>query len=235
MDLSTLPPIGRNGLINSVRNLGGMSVTGWRPVDPSATFCAGQLAKLGTDSNGNTVVQVVSSTSDKPIGVFFTHNTTTFYRPSVAEEHTFGENADAPMIIYVNPYVKAGSYIVTNGSGTTYTENTDYTINTTNGAITNLGAGISSTATVYVTYLYKDQNLSGINQVLGSGKAALLEGIGDIATLMYDTTATWTLNADVKFNSSGYFIASGASSAIGKVTKVPTASDPELHIKLNLA
>ncbi len=231
MDLTTLPPIGRNGLINSVRNLSSMVVTGWRTVDPTATFYAGQLAVMGASGVTN-----VTAVGNKPIGVFFTHNNTTFYRPSFEEEHTFGENTSAPTVIYVNPYVKASSYIVTDGASTTYTESTDYSINATNGAITNLGVAIGATATVYVTYLYKDLNLSGINQVLGSGCAALLEGVGDIATLMYDTTATWTLNADVQFTSAGYFTTAVSGSAtIGKVMKVPTASDPELYVKLNLA
>lgn len=234
MDLSTMPSVGRTGIRSAVRNLSSMSITGWRKIDPSAAFVAGQLAKLGT-LNNEPVVQTVSSTGDVAIGIFFTENTTLFYRPSVAEEHTFGENAAAPNDIYLNPYVKADSYIVTDGASTTYTLTTDYTINTTNGVVTNALAAIGATGTVYVTYLYKDINLSGINQPLGSGKSALMEGVGDIATLAYDTTCAWTLNAVVYYDATGYLTTTAGSSAIGIVTKVPTSSDPELHAKLDLA
>lgn len=241
-DFSVLPPIGRTGINNGtgVRRLSNMPVTGWRDVSPTATFVAGQLATLTTDSNGKVVVETVNSTSDKVIGVFFTDNSTTFYRAAYAEEHTFGENAAAPNVIYVNPYVKASSYVVSNAADTAtahlYTETTDYTVDTTSGAITNTLVGIAATATVYVTYMYKDINLSGINQVLGSGKAALLEDFGEIATIQYDTTSAtaYTLNAAIYYNSSGYFTATSGSSAIGFITKVPTADDPELYIKLDL-
>lgn len=235
MDLSILPSIGRTGIRSAVRNLSSMVLTGWRKIDPSVNFVAGQLAKLGTDTNGNVVVQVVTGTVDKPIGVLYTENTTLFYRPSVAEEHTFGENVSAPNNIYIKPYVKTGTVRVTNSAGSAYTLTTDYTVDLTNGIVTNTGVGITSTGTVYVTYLYKDPNLSGINQPLGSGAAALLEGIGDIATLAYDTTCAWTLNAAVYFDANGYLTATSGSASIGKITKVPTASDPELHVKLNLA
>ncbi|GEM_PF-4304555 len=241
-DFSVLPPIGRTGINNGtgVRRLSNMPVTGWRDVSPTATFVAGQLATLATDSNGKVVVETVNSTGDKVIGVFFTDNTTTFYRSAYAEEHTFGENAATPNVIYVNPYVKASSYVVCNAADTAtasrYTETTDFTIDVTSGAITNTLVGIGATATVYVTYMYKDINLSGINQTLGSGKAALLEDFGEIATLQYDTTSAtaYALNGSIYYNSSGYFTATSGSSAIGFITKVPTADDPELYIKLDL-
>ena len=235
-DFSVLPPIGRTGINNgnAVRRLSNMPVTGWRDVDPAATFTAGQLAKLATVS-GNVMVQTVNNTSNKPIGIFFTDNTTTFYKPSYKEVHTFGENATTPTIVYVQPYVKTATYVVANVSGTPYTEGVDYSINITNGAITNLGVGIGATATIYVTYMYKDINLSGLNQTLGSGKAAILEEVGEIATIQYETEATtaYTLGASIYFNSNGYLTADSGSSAIGYITKVPSADDPELYVKLN--
>jgi hypothetical protein len=241
-DYSTLPPIGRTG-INSgtgVRRLSNMPVTGWRDVSPSASFVAGQLGTLTTDSNGKVVVETVDSTADKVIGVFFTDNTTTFYSAAYAEEHTFGENAATPNVIYVKPYVKASSYVVcstaSTATGVRHTETTDFTIDTTSGAITNTLVGIAATSTVYVTYMYKDVNLSGINQTLGSGKAALLEEVGEIATIQYSTTSAtaYVLGASIYYDSSGYLTATSGSSAIGFITKVPTADDPELYVKLAL-
>lgn len=241
-DFSVLPPIGRTGINNGsgVRRLSNMPVTGWRDVSPTATFVAGQLGTLTTDANGKVVVETVNSTSDKVVGIFFTDNTTTFYKSAYAESHTFGENAATPNVIYVNPYVKASSYVVNSAASTAtatnYTETTDYTVDVTSGAITNNLVAIAATATVYVTYLYKDINLSGINQTLGSGKAALLEEVGEIATIQYDTTSAtaYALGSSIYYNSSGYLTATTGSSAIGFITKVPTAADPELYVKLAL-
>ncbi len=242
MDFSVLPPIGRTGVNNgnAVRRLSNMTVTGYREVDPAATFMAGQLATLATvDSVPK--VQLVDGTGDTVVGVFFTDNTTTFYRPSYAEEHTFGENAATPNVIYVNPYVKASSYnvnsVASTASGTTYVDTTAYSIDVTSGAITNLLSGaIAATGTVYVTYLYKDINLSGLNQVLGSGKAALLEEVGEIATLRYDTTSTtaYALNGIIYSAANGYMTATSGGKTLGYITKVPTADDPELWVKLAL-
>jgi hypothetical protein len=234
MSNGILPPLGRNGIVNAVRRLSNMPVTGWREVDPAATFVAGQMAKLAT-VNGKVMVQTVSATSDKVVGMFFTNNTTYFYRTVVLEEHTFGENVSAPNIVYVKPYVKAASYVVYADDQTTpKTETTDYTIDVTSGAITRVAIG--ATDTVYVTYQYKDVDLSGINQVVGSGKAALLEEIGEVATTTYDTTSAtaYTLGANIYKNATGYLTATSAGSAIGFITKAPTADDPELHVKLNL-
>lgn len=233
-DLSTLPAIGRNGVRDAVQSLGGMQLTGWRDIDASATFVAGQLATLSTDSNGKVVVVAVSGTGDVPIGVFATSSTTTFYRPVAAEAHAIGEDVNNPTLITLNnPYVKASSYVVRNaGTGDAYTETTNFTINTTNGVITNVN--IADTTEITVSYLYKDVNLSGINQVLGSGKAALLEQVGEIATLMYDPTAAWALNAAVKFTAGGLLTVGGGSATIGKVTKAPTFDDPAVHVLLDL-
>jgi hypothetical protein len=233
MSNGILPPLGRTGLVGGVRRISDMTVTGWRPVDPAANFIQGQLAKLNTVS-GQVLVQTVSGTSDKVVGMFFTDNTTVFYRPSFREVHTFGENPSAPNDVYLMPYVKTASYSVQNLAGTPYTETTNFTLNTTNGILTNVNMG--ATATVYVSYMYKDVNLSGINQTLGSGMAALLEGVGEIGTLAYDTSSAtaYALNAAIYFNATGYLTSASGSTAIGYITKAPTADDPELRVKLSL-
>jgi hypothetical protein len=235
-DLSTMPAIGRNGVRDAVQNMGGMQLTGWRDIDVAAVFVAGQLAKLGTDANGKVCVQPVSAVTDAPIGVFVTSNTTTFYRPESAEAHVIGEDIDAPNSIALKkPYVKGASYVVRDAlTGVAYVEGAaaDYTINVINGVITNVA--IPNATAILVSYHYKDVNLSGINQVLGSGKAALLEQVGAVATLMYDPTAAWTLNAAVKFTADGLFTVGGASATIGRVTKAPTFDDPAIHVLLDL-
>ena len=229
-DLSTLPSLGRNGVRQAVHNISGMVLSGWRDIDASATFLAGQLAKLGTDSKGNVVVQAVSGTGDKPVGIFVNSNTTTFYRPIVKQPFTVGA---ASSTFDIKPYVLSGSFILeAAASGTDYTVTTNYTVNLTNGVVTNVN--ITEGTAVLASYRYKDINLSGINQVLGSGKAALLENNGELSTLVYDTSCAWTLNASVYFTAGGLLTSTSGSSAIGYVSKAPTYSDPRLNVVLAL-
>ena len=233
-DLSILPSIGRSGLRNSVKVLSGMYLTGWRGVDPSVNFFAGQVAKLGTDSQGQVVVTPVSAVADPVIGMFFTSNSTSFFRPVAKEAHKVGENPASPNTITLNKaLIKADTVIVkSKDEQTTYAAPAKYTINLTNGVITIVD--IAAETELVISYLYKDITLSGVNQVLGSGKCALVEGVGEISTLVYDSTAAWALGAAVKFTATGLLTVGGASATIGTVTKAPTYDDPSLHVKLNL-
>jgi len=229
-DLSVLAPLGRNGIVNSVRKLSGNIVPGWRDVDSSADFIAGMVAAL---SGGKLVV--ADASTQHFIGLFNCHKTTSFYRPIVDEEVTF--TGAASSIALDNAYVKSNATTkVTNSTGlTTYTYTTAYTLNLTNGLIIQTSTGsIGTTATVLVSYLYKDINLTGVDQTLGSGKASTIEGNGEIATQVYDTSAAWAENAHVTVSALG-LPTIGGSYVIGFVTKVPTASDPELHFQMRLA
>jgi len=235
--MPTLPDIGRNGLVNSVRRLSGLNNPGYRDVDSSADFIAGMVANLEADSNGNPVLTVGNATDTALIGIFFCHKTTSFYRPITDEAQTFGTSPNSSTVVYLShANVKSSSYKVTDGDSTTYTETTDYTVNTTNGTVTRTSTGsIGSTDTIYVTYSYQDPDLTGIDQTLGSGMAATLEDAGEIATLVYDTSVAYTLMGSLYCNASGYLTSTnGGGSVVGKVTKVPTSSDPELRYKLSL-
>jgi hypothetical protein len=232
-----LPDLGRNGLVNSIRRLNGFNNPGYRAVDASANFIAGMVANLEADSDGNPVLTVANATDTQIIGLFFCHKTTNFYRPIVAEAQTFGTTPNTSFLVYLNHAVlKADSTKVTDAAGTPYTVTTDFSVNVTNGVITRTSTGaIGATDTVYVTYLYTDPNLTGIDETLGSGCAATLEDRGEAATLVYDTSVTYTLMGSLYANAEGYLtITSGGGSVVGKVTKVPTADNPELHFKLTV-
>ena len=240
----TLPDIGRNGLVNSVRRLSGLTNPGYRAVDSAASFIAGMVAVLGADANGNPVLKVADNTSDGDvIGLFYCHKTVNFYRPIVAEEQTFGDSPNTAVIAYLsNANIKADSIMVssTGDMSALFTEDTDWEVGSlVNGYINNLGVGIAADQTVYVSYLYEDPNLTGIDQTLGSGLAATLEDHGEIATLVYDTSAPFALNGDVVINADGYLSYAGAAGAVGskvvgRVTKAPTSEDPELRFKLTV-
>ena len=246
--MATLPDLGTNGLVNSIRKISGTTNPGYRKVASTASFIAGNVAILST--NGTTgepelAVANASSTAAQIIGLFYCHKTTSFYRPVVMEAVTFGTSPNTATIGYLSHATlvgAAGTYIIVSSTGTTlnkdFTYTTDFTINYINGTITRVaGQAIGATATVYVTYYYTDPNLIGIDQTLGSGMAATLEDRGECATLAYDTgSATkYVLNGLLYSNATGYITATnGGGGSIGKITKVPTAEDPELHFKLSL-
>lgn len=236
MSTPTLPDIGRNGLVNSVRRLSGLTNPGYRKVGSSEAFIAGNVANLEADSDGNPVLTTANATDTAIIGIFYCHKTTNFYRPIIAESQTFGTSPNTSSVIYLDhANIKASSYKVTTPAGVAWTETTHYIMNTTNGAITRTSTGIGASDTVLVTYLYEDPDLTGVDQTVGSGCAATLEENGEIATLVYDPSKTYTLMGSLYSNATGYLTsANGGGSVVGKVTKLPTAEDPELHFKLTV-
>jgi hypothetical protein len=233
---TTLPDIGRNGLVNSVRRLSGLNNPGYRKVDSSADFIAGMVANLEADANGDPVLTVANATDTAIVGIFYCHKTTSFYRPITAESKTFGTSPNTATVIYLDhANVKSGSVRVTTSLGVPWTETTHYVVSTTNGYITRTSTGIGASDTVLVSYLYQDPDLSGIDQTLGSGMAATLEDNGEIATLVYDTAKAYTLMGSLYSDANGYLTSTnGGGSVVGKCTQVPTASDPELRYKLTV-
>ena len=238
---NVLPPIGRAGLRNAVRKLTtSMIITGWRDVDPEAQFISGMVATLA-EVDGKPKVQVADN-GKVPVGLFFCHKTVDFYEPLVAFKATFGEWEGNPNSVRTMPYLKTGSVRVTDLDGNPYTATTDYTVDLTSGVITRVfdeeGEGeddaIGEDETVLVYARYRHPDLTGIDQTLGSGKVALLEGNGEIATLVYDTTVSYALGDDVKFNNDGVLCTGGGNAVVGKVTKVPTSDNSELHVKVTL-
>jgi len=232
-----LPDLGRNGLVNSVRRLTGLNNPGFRAVYSTANFIAGMVAKLEADANGDPVLKVADADDTNIIGLFYCHKCTNFYVPVVDEVKTFSESPNTVWTILLgHANVKSGSvkvYNVTKSEATT-----DFTVNTTNGIVTRTSTGshiIAATDTVKVSYLYEEPTLTGIDQTLGSGLAATLEDRGDIATLVYDTAQTYTIMQSLYSNADGYLTnQSGGGSIVGKVTKPPTADNPELWFKMTV-
>jgi hypothetical protein len=209
--------------------LSGNIVTGWRDVASAANVIAGYIATL--DSDGNAAVADDSST--QILGLFYCHKTTSFYRPVIDESITF--TGDNTSVTLNNANLQSGSVRVTDSDGSAYTLTTDYTVNVTNGIITHVSTGsIGSTETVLVDYRYQDPNLAGLDQTLGSGRASIIEGAGEIATLAYETDAAWAINTDVKVSANGLPTIGGSGQVLGFVTKVPTSSDPELQFQMRM-
>lgn len=232
--MATLPDLGTNGLVNSVRRLSGTENPGYRNVDSAASFIAGNVAILAADSDGNPYLQTANATDTAIIGIFYCHKTLSFYKPVKDESKTFGTSPNTAFIIYLDhANVKSSSVRITK-SGVAIAESGNWALNTTNGTITRTSTGLlGATDTILITYLYQDANLVGIDQTLGSGKAATLEGRGELATLVYDTSCAYTLMGSLYSDANGYLTSTnGGGSVVGKVTKCPTAEDPELHFLL---
>jgi hypothetical protein len=230
-----LPGLGRNGIVNTCRLLNGYSIPGWRAVDTASEFLSGMVAYLKADTNGNPVLATVAANTNKPIGIFFCHKVTSFYKLAVDEAVTMP--AIGLTVTLNHPNVKASSILLENAStGVAYTYTSDYTIVTTNGIITNVA--ITAATAVTATYLYEDTTNAGLDQTLGSGCASYISDPAEIALSIYDTACQYTLGASVYSSTTGYVTATapgGSNYTIGTVTKVPTASDPELYIRVRIS
>ena len=241
----SLPSLGRGGIINSVRKLSGYDVPGWRAVNVTTEFIAGQVATLAANSTtGAPELTLCNGSTAKPIGIFFCHKATNFYK--VVREEVVIVPAIGSTVNLDHSNLKASSYRVyySNAAGTStgaaLTETTNYTIAIVNGVFTNVNISVATAVYVVVSYLYNDTTVSGIDQTLGSGKAAYLSDPCEIATLVYDTASTtaYTLGANIYSSATGYITAStpgGTATVIGSVTKIPTASDPELWVRVRIA
>lgn len=231
--MASLPDLGMNGLVNSVRKLTGVINPGYRDVASTADFIAGCVASLVADgTTGLPVLRTALATdTTQLIGLFYCHKTLSFYKPVVGESKTFSTSPNTTTILYLNhANVQADSVYITSGGVAVSTS--DYTLTATNGVIT---ADSPTTGTWLISYLYEDSSLIGIDQTLGSGKAATLEGDCEVATLVYDTSKAYTLNGNLYSTSTGYVTSTyGGGSVVGRCTKTPTATDPELHFKLKI-
>jgi hypothetical protein len=230
-----LPSLGRGGIINSVRKLSGTDVPGYKDVDPAAEFIAGQVATLKADANGNPVLTTVSASTDKPIGIFFCHKAVSFYKMVTDEAAVMPASGLTLNLKHAN--IKAGYVKVANAStGTAYVITTNWTLDSaTNGIIRN--TNITTSTPVKISYLYEDNAIAGIDQTLGSGKAAYLSDPCEIATLVYEPATNFVLGGLVYSDTTGYITAlqPGSAVSIGTVTKIPTASDPELYVRIRIA
>lgn len=133
--------------------------------------------------------------------------------------------------------------------GSAYTVTTDYTVNTTNGTVTQvaLGAIPVDGTIIYVTYTwslteahykYQGKNFYNNNDwvSLQADRITVIEAPAEIYTTEYDTDQVYALtgaNSNIYVNASGQFTTvAGGSKLHGFVSSLPSAKDPFLGIKL---
>ena len=216
-------------------------------VDTNATIRAGMIAFLTT--SGTTTVATVAASGTVPIGTFWKDRANAYVRSTV-ETATFSSTTSLATLQKGNILTTATVKVTNTAGTTTYTQGLDYTVNTTNGILTNLGVGIAAGASVVVWYMYSVSSnqiywenvatkwSTGQNydrqpdDTLGSGKITVAEGDAKIYTDQYDVTQTYTLNASLRSDTNSLWTtATTAYSVCGRVIQVPTASNPFLGVQ----
>ena len=233
---NVLPVLGRKGYQTKVRKLWGLDTPGTRLVDPNAEFVSGMLGTLSI-IDGAPRVTNVTAVGDVVVGMFFGDKAVSYYKNVFQEVLTVSATDEA--LNLKNAYVKTGTVKVTTVAdpATPVTSAGNWTLTSAdNGTITITGGGaLDGEAEVLVSYMAKDMQVGGIDQTMGSGKITMLEGKGELATQVYDTSVAWALNDSVYFTDEGILTTIDTGSAIvGVVTAPPASGNPELRVKVDL-
>jgi hypothetical protein len=211
----------------------------------SATFRAGQFVAL--NSSG----EVVVSDGDSILGVAKFNKTTAPIAIAVDEAVVFPTAGSTVTLAHANTSDTVVFSAVEQG-GARYTVTTDYTLNTTNGTITQVALGsIVVGATVYVSYSYA-LTAAQINQdgrnfwndtddvSIQNRRITVIQGSPKLFTTEFvkvGRTYTLTgLGANLYVNSSGILTNdSAAGRFVGRVIQLPAASYPFMGVQLNLS
>lgn len=217
-------------------------------VDDSVNIYAGMIAFLAT--SGSTTVATTGVSGTVPIGTFWKDRAAGYVRTTV-EETTFSATTNLATLSKGNVLSTSVIKVTDSTGATVYTQGVDYSVNITNGVLTNLLAGIASGATVIVWYRYSltstqvywdnvstQWTAAGQNydrqpdDTLGSSKITIATGDAILYTDQYDVTKTYTLNATLYGDANSLWTTtSGYTSACGRVVSVPTSSDPFLGVQ----
>jgi len=217
---------------------------GWYKASAAATIRQGQMVAL--DANQELVV----ADSNNVIGV------AKFNKMTVGKS----ANVDEALVLTGTSPVNLKRANVSNVSvrsapnqgGTTYTETTDYTVNSANGTVTRVAGGaITSGQTVYVTYTfdmtagdYKFQGLNFFNSnddvTVAEGRLAIVQGPATLYTMEYDTSRSYTLSGTganlycggATSGLEGLFTSNASEGRyVGRVIQLPSSSYPWLGLR----
>lgn len=224
------------------------------------TWEAGQVASIGT--TGITT----ATTATVPIGLFVNNNTNTLTNTvydEVAGPVDYSAISGTATVTLAHPNITASSYEVF-ADTTQLTENTDFTLNTTNAVLTAVVSGALDSVngtylnegmiTVRYRYTMSTAELNGFLSAGGDtiGGAGYLNnyieindtlettvaGEGSLVyTSMYVPTDTFTVGNLVYSNASGYLTTTDAGSqrAVGIVYEAPSSTRAFLGVKITLS
>lgn len=227
-----LPSLGRNPF-NSLRIISGTERQSHDFVKSDATFMRGMVGRQVLDSNGEVEWRVAVPADDaKPHGILNSHKTSSFEKSVSQEPVEIDGDGDGN----VTPNLVSGSVLITS-TGSSVSINSLFSINLVNGVITTTYPGLWDT-TVLVSYKYTILE-PGVDETLGSGKVSVVRGVGEINTLVYDTSVAYAIGDLVYAGTAGVLtnVSTGYTSPttknVGTVVKPPTFDDPGLRIRLN--
>jgi hypothetical protein len=220
-----LPSLGRNPL-NALRIITGTERQGIDYVNSAAEFTRGYLGVQGVDSYGN-VEWAVASTNGVVNGILNSHKASTFYKSVYLAPIAIDSDGNGSL----TPYIKTGSELLTSTGAGAGDITGDFVFNYTNGTITE--SSPSGARTIYASYQY-DVREPGSNETLGSGKTAVIRGVGEIETLVYDTSVVIG-QGDSVWSKAGIPSTDGSGvNVVGTVVRPPTADNPYLRIRINI-
>ena len=231
--------LGRNwgtGIVRGVRPLVFTQDTGFRDVDSNATWIPGQFVIL--DSTGRVTAITAPAVAQPVIGIAKTSKGAPFYLPYTQEL----EWAAANTVLQLDKSNVKDVRITSLDGLTVYAAPADYTVPNggVNGTVVVVDdVTITAGTFVQVTYQYKDMDHTPFDQTIASGKTALFESNGEYAFEVYDTAAGYAVNAPVYVNTSGILTstavgAANGGAAVGFVTRVPSADDVTLGVKITV-
>lgn len=224
--------------------------------DPNATFRAGMLVDRNV-TNG----LIAASTSQSFFGVAKWNKASSLYSTLVDQPFTAPSTLPGTFNLTYAPVPGTGptDYAVSvnsapNGTGVQYVQNTDYTVNATNGIITvTSGHGITAGQALFVTFSFQLsqlqlQQFQGLNfwnftddVTIQDGRITIITNWSVIFTTQYDASQLYTLTGltsnlyaagVVNTANQGLFTSSATDGGafVGRVFQVPSAGDPYLGV-----
>lgn len=231
--------LGRNwgtGIVRGVRPLVFTQDTGFRDVDSNATWIPGQFLTL--DAAGK--VTAFTAATDRRVGISKTAKGAPFYLP-YTQELEWGAVNDVLSLEKSNVKdvrIVNASNVALTGGGTHYTI-LNSGINGTIEVNSVTAPAPAAGAFVTVTYQYKDMDHAPFDQTLASGKTALFESNGEYAFETYDTSAGYAVGNYIKLTAAGVITiestpGTATAETVGFVTRVPSADDVTLGVKITV-
>lgn len=203
----------------------------------------GKAVLAGTES-----AKTTNGPKNKAVGLFGEDKITTILQTTTQVTEEVTVTSGVAVALSHDAVVADSQRVINKATGSAYVETTNYTFDDANGTITSVN--IASGTVVQVTYTFKldDQNekdFRGVNfkgsldDTAGSSKSTVWKGYGEYATDQFVTSAAYLVGDELRYTHSSHAMGAGllsneASSAavvnvvVGRVTKVPTASDPFL-------
>jgi hypothetical protein len=215
-------------------------------VNASTAFRAGMLVAL------NSSQELVINAGTTAVG-FAKYDVATALYETVVDEYIQLNGTTATSLANANLYAGNGIRVdsAAQGTGTTYTVTTDYTVNATNGTVTRVGGGsITDGQYVYVTYMYEipnsqmqfeGKNFWNVNNAIEytNARMTVITGQSIVFTSQYDPSQVYAVDSVVEAGVTGDSLSGlvtltgvGTGPNIGTVIQVPSAADPFMGIRM---